>query len=73
MNILALDHLEADRLVGVYSCMYCQLNSASTKEYRDKNTHEIKQMFDCCSVQGIVMYEYCTHFGNMQPLRRPAL
>lgn len=72
MNMPALGHLEVDRPAGVYRWMYCQLNSASTEESRDEKTHEIKQLVDRYSVQGVVMCEHCTNFGNMRSSRRLA-
>ena len=41
MNVPVLGHLEANQPAEVYCWMYCQLNSASTEEPRDENTHEI--------------------------------
>ena len=50
--------------------MYYQPKSALIEESRDEKTHKIKQLIDCYSVLGVIIYEHCTTVGNMRLSRR---
>ena len=64
MNVPTLGRLEEDRLSGTFRIMYCQLNSASTKESRTEKTHQIKQLADRYGAQGVAICEHCTNFSG---------
>ena len=69
MNVSALFNLEADWPSRIYHWVHCQLNSKSMEESRDNIAHNIKQLVDCCKIQGVLLCENCTNVGKIRSFR----